>query len=66
MKKEKHFNQKVTFMVNSDTYLNFKIALLELHREDPERYPAVNPSLAFRYLMQDTILTAEKLRKKEQ
>ena len=66
MKKEKHFNQKVTFMVNSDTYLNFKISLLELHREDPERYPAVNPSLAFRYLMQDTILTAEKLRKKEQ
>ncbi len=59
--KEKHFDQKITFSVNSRTYLNFKIALLELHRYNPEKYPAVNPSLAFRSLMQDTIDKANKL-----
>ncbi len=58
--KEKHFDQKITFLVNSSTYLNFKIALLELHRDDPEKYPAVNPSLAFRYLMQATIEEANR------
>ena len=62
--KEKHFDQKITFLVNSSTYLNFKIALLELHRDDPEKYPAVNPSLAFRYLMQATIEEANR-RKEE-
>lgn len=62
--KEKHFDQKITFLVNSSTYLNFKIALLELHRDDPEKYPAVNPSLAFRYLMQNTIEEANR-RKEE-
>lgn len=64
--KEKHYDQKITFLVNSQTYLNFKIALLSLHKNDPEKYPAVNPSLAFRYLMQSTIEEFEKIGKEDE
>ena len=63
--REKHYDQKITFLVNSKTYLSFKIALLSLHENDPEKYPAVNPSIAFRYLMNATIEEFEKMKKEE-
>ena len=47
-------NRKICFLINDDTYLRYKIALLSLHRQDPEKYPA-NPSIAFRNLMNATI-----------
>lgn len=65
-KKEKHYDQKITFLVNSQTYLDFKIALLSLHKSDPEKYPAINPSIAFRYLMQSTIEKFENDKKEEE
>lgn len=54
-----HFDKKITFLVNNDLYLRYKIALLSLHRQSPEEYPA-NPSLAFRRLMRETIAEYEE------
>ena len=55
-----YFDKKITFLVNSDPYTCYKIALLSLHRQEPEKYPA-NPSLAFRNLMSDTITAYQKM-----
>jgi hypothetical protein len=63
--KKKLYDQKINFLVNSKAYLDFKIALLSLHKKDPKKYPAVNPSLAFRYLMQATIEEFEKQQEEE-
>ena len=59
MADSQHFDKKITFLVNSDMYVRYKIALLSLHRQNPEKYSA-NPSLAFRRLMQSTITEYEE------
>lgn len=53
-----YLDKKITFLVNEDLYIRYKIALLSLHRQSPEKYPA-NPSLAFRRLMRETIAEYE-------
>lgn len=64
MADSKHLDKKLTFLVNSDTYIRYKIALLWLHRKLPNEYP-INPSLAFRQLMQETIDTYKRMEEDE-
>ena len=59
MPNSSYLNRKICFLINDDTYLRYKIALLSLHRQDPGKYPA-NPSVAFRNLMNVTIEEYEK------
>ncbi len=59
MADSKHLNKKITFLVNEDLYYRYKISLISLHRKNPDLFP-VNPSLAFRKLMCETIAEYEK------
>lgn len=59
-----NLNKKITFLVNEDTYIAYKIALLSLRRKDPVKYPQ-NPSLAFRKMMVETIEEYNSMVEKE-
>lgn len=48
-------SKQITFLVDPDIYVRYKIALLSLHRTNPEKYPAANPSQHFRRTILKTI-----------